>query len=771
MKEHAQHPVTLRFYSDTLEQAFLQDYTHRSLRQVRYGLLLGILLYGLVFGAVDVLNEVDRMLAIWSVRLVVCLVGLGVLGFSYTVAFRRAMQPVLGFALLMAGWGLFVMLALDTSGEDYYDGPVLVILPTYVLLRLRFIHATVVGWLITAAFVVVALFVKDTPMGAFVSSLIFFSSANLIGMFAGYQLERYARRDYLQALAIDEKRRENARLLDVRSRLFADLSHEFRTPLTLILGPLDTLLETEPDADPLPVARERLAMMRQSARRLLRLIGELLDLAKLEAGSLRLDVRPVRAATFLRGIVATFAGLAERQGIDLRFEAEGFGETDPALVPGQAAQGQALWLLLDRDKLDKVLVNLVSNAIKFTPRGGTVRVRAHYVAEEPDRRLVVEVKDTGRGIPADALPYVFERFRQARHSEAGGTGIGLALTKELVLLHGGDVRAASEEGFGSTFTVTLPAKTAPTDGPDRLTDGAEEAKESASSAAAFLPASEAVTHDFFLPITDKETGADEATEHDPRETVLVVEDDAGVRAYVCDCLGDAYRALEAGDGAEGLEIARREVPDLVLSDVMMPRLDGYGLCRALKSDAVTGHIPVVLLTAKASEESKIEGLETGADDYLAKPFSARELQVRVKNLLDTRRLLRRRFSRDVLLRPEPTSGPSETNGAPTADDLFIERAREAVEAHLDDVHFDVDAFAEAMGMSRRQLQRKLRAVADESPSAFVRIIRLRQAATLLKQQRYETVAEVAYAVGFSSPSYFTRCFRDAFDAAPTEYAG
>ena len=761
MKEHAQHPVTLRFDSDTLERAFLKDYTLRSLRQVRYGLLLGILLYGLVFGAVDLLNEAEEVLAIWSVRLVVCLVGLGVLSFTYTAAFRRVMQPVLGFALLMAGWGLFAMLALDTSGEDYYDGPVLVILPTYVLLRLRFIHATVVGWLITAAFVVVALFVKETPPGAFVSSLIFFSSANLIGMFAGYQLERYARRDYLQALAIDEKRRENARLLDVRSRLFADLSHEFRTPLTLILGPLDTLLESEPNADPLPVARERLGMMRKSARRLLRLIGELLDLAKLEAGSLRLDVRPVRAVTFLRGIVATFTGLAERQGIDLRFEAEGFGETD-------------VRLLIDRDKLDKVLVNLVSNAIKFTPQGGTVRVRARYLSEASKDRLVIEVKDTGRGIPADDLPHIFERFRQARHSDAGGTGIGLALTKELALLHGGDVRATSEEGFGSTFTVTLPAKVAPAlEEPERLTDEPNGLAEDdfASSTAPLLPTENARASDFLLAITDNKGEAEESPEQDQRETVLVVEDDAGVRAYVCDCLGDAYRALEASNGAEGLEIARREVPDLVLSDVMMPRLDGYGLCRALKSDAVTGHIPVVLLTAKASEESKIEGLETGADDYLAKPFSARELQVRVKNLLESRRLLRRRFSRDVLLRPEPAPGASEANGAPSADDLFIECAREAVEAHLDDVHFNVDAFAEAMGMSRRQLQRKLRAVADESPSAFVRIIRLRQAAVLLKQQRYETVAEVAYAVGFSSPSYFTRCFRDAFDAAPTEYAG
>ena len=758
MKEHAQHPVTLRFYSDALERAFLKDYTHRSLRQVRYGLLLGILLYGLVFGAVDLLNEVEEVLAIWSVRLVVCVVGLGVLGFSYTAAFRRTMQPVLGFALLLAGWGLFVMLALDTSGEDYYDGPVLVILPTYVLLRLRFIHATVVGWLITGAFVVVALFVKGTPMGEFVSSLIFFSSANLIGMFAGYQLERYARRDYLQALTIDEKRRENARLLDVRSRLFADLSHEFRTPLTLILGPLDTLLEGDPDVDPLPVARERLGMMRQSARRLLRLIGELLDLAKLEAGSLRLDVRPVRAATFLRGVVSTFAGLAERKDIDLRFEAEGFGEESGADVR----------LLLDRDKLDKVLINLVSNALKFTPKGGTVRVRAHYLPEGLQDRLTIEVKDTGRGIASDDLPHIFERFRQARHSEAGGTGIGLALTKELVLLHGGDVRATSEEDFGSTFIVTLPVSVALM---SETTASLEEDEEPTLSIAALPSSEEALPDDFSISITDN--GGDEGESHelDQRETVLVVEDDGGVRAYVCDCLGEVYRTLEAQDGAEGLEAARRDVPDLVLSDVMMPRLDGYGLCRALKRDAVTAHIPVVLLTAKASEESKIEGLETGADDYLAKPFSARELQVRVKNLLETRRLLRRRFSRDVLLRPDVPAKINGDGSAPlSADDLFIERAREAVEDHLDDVHFDVDAFAEAMGMSRRQLQRKLRAVADETPSAFVRIIRLRQAAALLKQRRYETVAEVAYAVGFSSPSYFTRCFRDAFDAAPTEYA-
>ena len=747
----------------------MEDYTRRSLRQVRYGLLLGLLLYGLVFGAVDLLNRAANVPAIWTVRLAVCLVGLGIFAFTYTRAFRRAMQPVLGLALLLAGWGLFVMLALDTSGTGYYNGPVLVILPTYVLLRLRFIYATAVGWLITTAFVVVALFVKGTPTGPFVSSLIFFSSANLIGMFAGYQLERYARRDFLQARAIDEKRRENARLLEVRSRLFADLSHEFRTPLTLILGPLDELFEGEADVDPVPVPRARLAAMRQNARRLLRLIGQLLDLAKLEAGSLRLDVRPTRPFPFLRGLVGSFASLAERRGVALRFEAD--------VQEG----GADVRLLLDRDKLEKVVVNLVSNALKFTPEGGTVRVRASYAAGEPGR-LTVEVKDTGRGIPADDLPHIFERFRQAHPSEAGGTGIGLALTRELVLLHGGDVRAESEEGFGSLFTVTLPVHAAPPaldgDG-ERLDDDLAEGDVETDVRPSPLDVRPASPSDVRPTPSDVRAGGDaveveDGEEGDERETVLVVEDHAYVRAYVCDSLGGAYHVLEAADGAEGLELARRHVPDLVISDVMMPRLDGYGFCRALKADPVLDHVPVILLTAKASEESTIEGLETGADAYLAKPFRARELQARVANLLETRRRLRRRFSREVFLlpdvRPEADATGDEANEALSADDRFVARAREAVEAHLDDVHFDVDAFAEAMGMSRRQLQRKLRAVAGEAPSAFVRLLRLRRAAALLRQRRYDTVAEVAYAVGFASPAYFTRCFRDTFDAAPTEYA-
>ena len=380
------------------------------------------------------------------------------------------------------------------------------------------------------------------------------------------------------------------------------------------------------------------------------------------------------------------------------------------------------------------------------------------------------MKDTGRGIPADDLPHVFERFRQARPGEAGGTGIGLALTRELVLLHGGSVGAESEEGFGSTFTVTLPAQAAPPG-----LDGAADDPEDAGLLATPDVRSPAPSDVSIRANGDQDAAPSEAEgedEPDGRETVLVVEDHADVRAYVRDSLGSDYHVIEAADGAEGLDVARRAVPDLVISDVMMPELDGYGFCRALKADPVLDHVPVILLTAKASEESKLEGLETGADDYLAKPFSARELQARVRNLLETRHRLRRRFSRNVLLRPDgrPELSDDEEE-APSADDLFIERAREAVEAHLDDAHFDVDAFAEAMGMSRRQLQRKLRAVAGEAPSAFVRLIRLRHAAALLRQRRYDTVAEVAYAVGFASPAYFTRCFRDAFDAAPTEYAG
>ncbi|MEM9996791.1 MAG: ATP-binding protein, partial [Bacteroidota bacterium] len=432
--------------------------------------------------------------------------------------------------------------------------------------------------------------------------------------------------------------------------------------------------------------------------------------------------------------------------------------------------GEQAALLLDRDKAEKVATNLISNALKFCDAGGTVRVtvrvRSSDDAAEPGR-LVLEVRDSGQGIPEADLPHIFERFRRAGSGDTVGTGIGLALTRELVRMHGGTIEATSEVGFGSTFTVTLPVDAAPEMPASASQGSAATTRGTTASAVSFDDA--AFLDD--LLADDALTGEatdDAAHTDDEATTVLLVEDHDDVRAYAREVLGDTYRFLEASDGAEGLALARQEVPDLVVSDVMMPGMDGFALCQALKTDPVLDHVPVILLTARASAESKVDGLERGADAYLTKPFNARELQAHVENLLQSRRLLRRRFSLDATLETRPATDSPDP--MPSAEEVFVEAARTAVEARLSDEAFDVGAFADALGMSRRQLQRKLRAVTGETPNAFVRQVRLHHAVELLRHRRYETVAEVAYAVGFSSASYFSRCFSDAYGTAPTDFA-
>jgi signal transduction histidine kinase/DNA-binding response OmpR family regulator len=732
----------LRFRSDELEEAFRAEYARRSMRLVRYALVLGVLIYGPLFGVVDYVSLPAFAPTAWAVRGAVCVAGLAVLAFTYAPAFERWMQPTLSGLLLLAGLGLVLMLALEPSGEYYFEGPVLLILPTYVIVRLRFAWASAVGWLVVVAYVVVVALFKDVAAGEVVSGAIFIGAANLIGMFAGYMLEDYARRQFWQARLIDEKRAENAELLEARSRFFANVSHELRTPLTLILGPLDDVLGALEDRrDDGGAQREASALaaplrrVRRNARRLQRLIDQLLDLAKLEAGHLQFQPRRGRLAPFVRGVTESFAEHAEREGIDLQFSAD--------------EEASDLALDFDPDKLETVAVNLLSNALKFTPEGGTVRVS---VEREDGGAASLRVRDTGPGIPAEELPHLFDRFHQAADStlrQKEGTGIGLAFAKELTELHGGEIDVESEPGFGTEFTVRLPVECESAGGRERGSAGEGKGERQAEET---LAGGEVERDEV------EETTGEAATEG---ATVLVVEDNADVRAYVRDGLGETHEVREAADGREGLEVARAVVPDLVVTDVMMPGMDGYAFCRTLKEDPVLDHIPVVMLTAKAEREHRIEGLEAGADAYLGKPFSRRELQVRVENLLADRRRLRKRFSDEVLVQPSEVDVPS-------ADERFIERAREAVEEHMGDADFDVDAFAEAVGMSRRQLQRKLKAVADQTPSAFVRRIRLGRGAQLLAQD-YGTVSEIAYEVGFGSPSYFTKCFRETFGTTPSRY--
>ncbi|MEP6621037.1 MAG: two-component regulator propeller domain-containing protein [bacterium] len=539
-----------------------------------------------------------------------------------------------------------------------------------------------------------------------------------------------------------ELRDRNAQLAalhDSRSRLFANLSHEFRTPLTLILGPVRSLLDGRygPTA---PALREQAELMQRNGQRLLRLINQVLDLARLQAGAVTLDLKSHDLAAFARATTLAFAPLAERRRIALAVR------TDEGALP----------VSFDAEQLEKVLLNLLSNALKFTEPGGAVEIT---VARD-GHAAVVRVRDTGVGIAREQVERVFDRFFQGDASATRryeGTGIGLALAKELVELHGGTIDVASTPGEGSTFTVRLPIGNVADDATPfaHSTPVARADADTHEAALAFAPVAEATV-----------SAADSIAD---RTTVLLVDDNADVRAFVRSLLSDAYRVIEAADGRQGLAAARAELPDLIVADVMMPELDGLSLGRALKSDAMTDAIPLVLLSARAATEDQVAGLETGADAYLLKPFDPPVLIATVDGLLAQRRRLRERFRAGAeAIHDSALAAPASE---PTAAEppAIVRKLRPLVEARLTDPALDPNELAAAAGLSYHQMYRALRDEVGVSPSRFIRTVRVECAAELLKRGA-GSVTEIAYSVGFESLSYFSRAFSERFDVAPSVFA-
>lgn len=529
---------------------------------------------------------------------------------------------------------------------------------------------------------------------------------------------------------------ERLRELDqMKMQFFANVSHELRTPLSLTLGPLEDALEGRFG----PVSPElagQLEIASRNARRLLGLVDQLLDIARLDAGGLRLRMRPVDLSGFVRQRVEAFLPLAERRTIELSFE-----------VPRERVE---VWL--DRVQIEKVLDNLIGNALKFTPRGGRVQV---VLSPRPDR-VDIRVRDNGPGIPAGQLDRVFERFYQVDSTSRRrwpGAGIGLSLAKELVELHRGSIAVESVEGEGACFTVTL-LRGRDHVSPEMEEGGPEDEQRSSSSERPV------VTLDDTLDLPPREDSAD----GDDRTTVLVVDDNAEMRAYVRRHLEPDYRVVEAADGAQGLEEARRLTPDLVVSDVMMPGLDGNALFRALREDPELDFIPVVLLTAKASAESRIQGLRDGVDDYLVKPFDSRELKARVDNLIASRRRLKERLDG---IPPRPLRA-TEVAVVP-ADEAFLTRVQAVVEERLGDTDLSVEGLAEALRCDRSYLLRKLRALTGETPSGLIRSLRLQRAEQLLRAGA-GTVSEIAATVGFKSVAHFSNAFQERYGERPSAFA-
>ncbi|MGQ0642320.1 MAG: hybrid sensor histidine kinase/response regulator transcription factor [Gemmatimonadaceae bacterium] len=534
-------------------------------------------------------------------------------------------------------------------------------------------------------------------------------------------------------LEIEHVEADQLRELDrARSRLFANVSHEFRTPLTLTMGPLDDLRSGM--HGPLsPAVAEQVDLARRNAGRVLDLINEILALARAESGRETLHARRIDLGPFVTSVARMFLPLAERKAIAYEI---------------QSATEQVV-VYADPDHLDRALSNLLSNAFKFTPDGGAVRVT--FTADDTTARIVV--RDSGPGIPTADLNRIFDRFHRAKTAGTQpGTGIGLALARELISLHGGSIAVESEEGFGSTFTVTLRKGRAHL-APEQIVD---------DDAAAVV----ATPRTSPLTITRESPASDTASQDRDADaditTILVVDDNAEVRHYVKQHLTPRYRVLEAVNGEQGLETARKKLPDLVLSDVMMPEMDGYALCRALKSDPDTDFIPVILLTARAEAEDRLAGLSEQADDYLTKPFDVRELLARIANIVAMRQRLMERFAGARL-----TMHPKAVDVEP-ADRKFIDQVRTAIEAHIGDEDFSVERLASDVGQSRGNLHRKLRELVGENPSDLIRRMRLERAAQMLESGA-GSVAEVAYAVGFKSVAHFSNAFNELHGVRPSAW--
>ncbi|MEE9572134.1 MAG: ATP-binding protein, partial [Candidatus Neomarinimicrobiota bacterium] len=518
---------------------------------------------------------------------------------------------------------------------------------------------------------------------------------------------------------------------EMKSTFFANISHEFRTPLTLILDPVKELMNTEKDTG----KKEELKRVHRNADMLYGLVNQLMDLSKLEAGKMTLKTCEENIVPILKGLVLSFASLAERKNITLKFDS-----SDEVIVA-----------YIDIEKVEKIVINILSNAFKFTKEGKNINVDIRVREENTE----IVISDEGIGISKERLKNIFDRFYQVDSShtrEHEGTGIGLALTKELVELHKGEIGVESEEGKGTTFIVRLPL-------------GRNHLKPEEICEEMRVQEKEIVIPQTAQIIDDDEQGTAKLDINLIADTekslLLIVEDNTDVRNYIKGHLDKVHRIMTAVNGEDGVNKALEHIPDLIVSDVMMPKMDGFELCEKIKTDERTSHIPVILLTAKATGQDKIEGLETGADDYIMKPFDAKELQVRVKNLIEQRKRIVEHY------RKKQVFDISDIDAAST-DKKFLNRALEVITKHISDEEFNVDIFAKEIALSRVQLHRKLVALIGHPPGDFIRIVRLTKAAKLIRRN-FGNISEIALEVGFSNPANFAKAFRVQFGVSPTEF--
>jgi len=522
---------------------------------------------------------------------------------------------------------------------------------------------------------------------------------------------------------VKQQRREAERahaLEKLKTKFFTNVSHEFRTPLSLIIAPLDKIIRQSADEE----QKKQLNLVQRNAKRLLNLVNQLLDFRKMEVEEVKLHPSIGDIIGFARDISLSFMDVAEKKKIQFAF----------------SSNVDSLEIYFDKDKIEKILFNLISNAFKYTHDNGAVSVNLLYnppVNNEGDGTLTLEVKDTGIGIPADQQERIFERFFQTDVPESmvnQGTGIGLAITKEFVRLHSGIITVKSEPEKGSCFTVLLAAKKI------------------------YHPSTPSATA---AEVTEQ-LSLEDGQRKDKKKTIVIVEDNEDLRFYLKDNLKGQYHVEEALNGKEGWEKIKLMNPDLVVSDIMMPLMDGVEMARKIKNETLTAHIPVILLTAMGSEEKQLEGLKAGVNDYVTKPFTFEVLASRIRNLLAQQKILQKRFQKQIEVNPgEVTITP--------VDEKFLKQALEVVEKNLDSAEFSVEDFSRDMFMNRTTLYRKIHSLTGKSPLEFIRSIRLKRAARLLDKSGM-SVAEIAYEVGFNNPKVFTKFFKEEFKVTPSQYA-
>jgi len=546
-------------------------------------------------------------------------------------------------------------------------------------------------------------------------NLAIFAVTLLLGTIVFFVFAVLARQIYTNMERRETERQKE--INDAKTRLYTNITHEFRTPLTVILGLADSLKDNNQNN-----IRGKTDTIIKNGKNLLQLVDQMLDLSKLESGRMSVSKISANIIPFLKYVFQLQEFYAEEKNISMRFSSE----------------SQSYEIEFDPEKLASIVSNLLSNAIKFTPDGGQISMNVYTVGDH----IFMEIKDNGIGIPSEKQETIFDRFYQVEGDttrKEGGAGIGLAITRELVTLLKGTIAVKSNPGIGTVFTVKLP----------------------------FIPASE---KSVVMADADEEVESwTELTDSDEfpqigtnsHHRLLIIEDNSDVVGYLKACYQNHFSIHTAKDGKDGFELAVEEIPDIIISDVMMPGMDGFELCKKLKEDYRTSHIPIILLTAKADIPSRIEGLETGADAYIVKPFNQRELLVRMQKLLELRRKLFQRYhngnglelSNDPVIRKE---------------DRFFKKLNEIILRNLGDEFFNIQVLCDEMAMSKSQLYRKFSALTNISAAKYIRTLRMKKAKELL-QTTSMNITEVGYEVGMKSVSVFSKVFKEEFGYSPTEY--